>query len=88
MNGDHSFGQWLSNALGGGAVLASAMGWMPAAVTMLGAIIAIIWYSIQIHESETVRRWSANRRAAKIAKLKAELILLEGKPEPPPGPTS
>jgi hypothetical protein len=88
MNSDHPFGQWLSNAVGGGALFASVMGWFPVMVTMIGAIVAVIWYSIQIAESETVRRWMTNRRARKVAKLRAKLILLEAKPPLPPAPTA
>lgn len=88
MDQNHPFATWMSNAVGGGAILASAMGWLPLMVTVIGGITAIVWYSIQIAESETVRRWTASRRARKVARLKAKLILLEAKPTLPVPPVA
>ena len=88
MNGDHPFATWIGNVLGGGTLLATAVGWMPSAITLIASLIALIWYVIQISESETVRRYRAGRRARRIARLKARVILLEAKPPLPPAPTA
>jgi len=95
MTGDHTFSTWLGNVLGGGAVVTSLAGWLPATITLITASVALVWYLIQIHESETVRRWLANRRARKIVALKAKrlvleakLVVLEAKSPPPPAPVA
>lgn len=88
MNGDHTFATWIGNVVGGGTLIATLVGWLPGTITVIASLTALVWYFIQIAESETVRRWSANRRARKLAKLKARLLLLEGIPPPPPAPTS
>jgi len=88
MNSDHSFANWIGNVFGVGTLAATWAGWMPTVATILASTVALIWYMIQIHESETVRRYLASRRARKVAKLRAKLILLEGTPPLPPAPTS
>ena len=86
MNGDHSFSAWLGNLFSGGALVATWAGLLPTIATLVASSVALIWYLIQIHESETVRRWLANRRTRRIAKLRARLIVLEAKSPPPPAP--
>lgn len=73
MDGTHSFQAWIGNAFSIGAIAASLIGIVPA----LAAVVALIWYFIQIYESATVQRWIANRRARKIAYLKARVAGLE-----------
>ena len=68
MQSDHqTFAQWVSNAVAGGTVAASWVGWLPPTITVIASLVALCWYIIQISESETVRRWTSNRRAKKIA---------------------
>ena len=88
MDHDHSFTTWIGNAFGAGTLAATWAGWMPTIATIAASSVALVWYLIQIHESETVRRWLASRRARKIARLRARLILLEAKPPLPPAPTA
>lgn len=83
MDGHNSISTWISNILGGGLVLTTILGLVPAAA----AFVAFIWYSIQIYESETVRRWTAARRFRKLARLKARVLMLEAQSKPAlPGP--
>lgn len=70
---------WLGNALSLGAIVSTFMGWAPA----IAAIVALIWYLLQIYESPTTQRWLANRRLRKIAALKARIVLLEAIAQPP-----
>lgn len=81
---DHStVNQWLGNGLSIGAIASTLVGWTPA----IAAIVALIWYIIQIYESATVQRWLANRRVRKLARLKARVLMLEAQGKPPlPGP--
>lgn len=89
MNSDHSFSQWLGNAVSGGALVATWIGWLPTIMTMVASSVALIWYLIQIHESETVQRWIATRRLRKLARMKAQVLLLEAQMKAPlPGPAS
>jgi hypothetical protein len=79
---DHgsAINQWVGNAFSIGAIAATFMGWVPG----VAALVALIWYSIQIFESATVQRWLANRRARRIAHLKAQVLLLEARNRMPP----
>lgn len=72
-HGHHYIVSWIGNSISVGVIYASVMGILPA----VAAIAAIIWYYIQISESQTVRHWKARRLARKIAKVKAQLVLLE-----------
>lgn len=80
MNMDH-FNAWIGNALSLSAIAGTLLGYFPA----IAAVVALIWYLIQISESDTVQRYLMNRRRRKLARLKARLLLLEAKPPPPPG---
>lgn len=82
MDADHHLTNWFGNAVSVGAIAGTMAGWLPA----VSAIVALIWYMIQIYESKTVQEWIAARRARKIARLKARVILLEAQfyqPETP-----
>lgn len=72
MNPEH-LNQWLGNTIAVGAVISTIMGWAPA----VAAVVALIWYLIQIYESPTVQRWLATRRTRKIARMKAQVLLME-----------
>lgn len=58
-------------ALGG-----SLFGLIPA----IAAVLAVIWYGLEIYENKTVQRWLTGRRIRRIAKLKAQLLKLEKMP--------
>jgi len=84
---DHgsAINQWVGNIISLGAIVSTFFGWVP----VVAACVALLWYIIQISESATVQRWLANRRRRTIAKLKARVLLLEAKNQPPflvPGP--
>lgn len=81
---DHStINQWLGNGLSIGAIASTMLGWTPA----VAAIVALVWYLIQIYESTTVQRWLATRRNRKLARLKARVLMMEARSKPPiPGP--
>lgn len=57
------------NTLSVGAIVGAIVGWLPPAA----ALIAIVWYLIQIKESKTYQDWKASRRREKIAHLNAQL---------------
>lgn len=71
---------WVGNGLSLGAIATTMLGLTPA----VAAIVAIIWYSIQIYESATVQKWFAKRRLRRLARLKAEVLMLETKIVPLP----
>lgn len=74
----HSIQAWAGNIISVGAIAGSWLGHIPA----LAAIVALIWYLIQIYESLTVQRWLANRRVRKLARLKARVVMLEAQSQP------
>lgn len=79
MNDPHSIQAWFGNTISGAAILATLAGWLPT----VAAIVALIWYLIQIYESATVQRWLANRKHRRLAHLKARVIMLEAQGKPP-----
>lgn len=64
--------QWVGNVVSLGAIAGTLIGWLP----FFAAFVAIVWYSIQIWESATVRHYLANRKminkAKKVARLRAK----------------
>lgn len=64
---------WFGNGASGLAIITTMFGWLPPAA----ALIAIVWYIIQIYESDTVQSWLRNRRTRKIAHMKAQVLLME-----------
>lgn len=81
---DHStISQWLTNGVAGSAIITSILGIVP----VFAALVALIWYLIQIYESLTVQRWLSLRRVRKLARLKARVLMMEAQSHPPlPGP--
>ncbi len=69
---------WFGNGASGVAIVSTMFGWLPPAA----ALIAIVWYLIQIYESVTVQKWLAGKRARKIARLKARVIMMEAQNKP------
>lgn len=70
---DHPIALWFGNIASAGAILTTLAGLLPP----ITAIVALIYYFIQISESETVKSWRRHRRAHRIAKLRARLLELE-----------
>ena len=56
----------------GAAIIASLVGFLPP----LAALIAFVWYVIQICESETFQNWRERRRIRKIKSLEEHLAQL------------
>jgi hypothetical protein len=74
MDGPHNtILNWFGNIASVGAVIASAFGWIPA----LGALVAIVWYAIQIWESETVQTYLHARQWRKLVRLKRKMLELQ-----------
>ena len=68
-----NFTSWLGHGFSGAAILGTLLGWFP----HVAALVAIIWYAIQIYESATVQTWFHTRRLRRIAKLKKAMARLE-----------
>jgi hypothetical protein len=75
MESHNTFLNWLGNIASVGAVLTSMFGYIPA----IGALVAIVWYSIQIYESDTVKRWQWDRLRRKLMRLQQEAAEIERK---------
>lgn len=78
MDSQHPFSvtSWIANTISGGTVIVSLLGLLPTILTVVASAVALIWYAIQISESETVKRWTALRKQRKIARLQAQLLSL------------
>lgn len=71
---------WIANIVSGVTIISA----LTAIIPPVAAIVAVIWYVIQIKESTTYQGWLAKRRHTRLAKLRAEIAALE-KTLPPPG---
>lgn len=79
---DHTLIYWLGNFASASAIVTTLLGILPS----VAAIVALVWYLIQIYESQTIQVWIAKRRVQRIARLQAKLLILTSKPAPlPPG---
>jgi hypothetical protein len=77
VTGDHVL-SWVGNVASIGAVVSAFVGWLPPAA----ALVAIIWYMIQIYESDTVQGWRKRRRNVRLARLKARVMMMEAQNKP------
>ena len=72
------------------AILGALAGWVPP----VAALLAALWYSIEIYESKTFQRILADRRTRRVIKLRARILMLEQlssstpAPHPPAGDPS
>ncbi len=77
--GEHIL-SWVGNSASAVAIVSTFVGWLPP----MAALIALVWYVIQIHESKTIQAWHRNRRTRKIARMKARVLMMEAKNLPDP----
>lgn len=70
---DHSWLAWIGNTASMGVILTTLLGYAPA----FAAIVAVVWYFIQIYESQTIQRWMNNRLRRRLVKLHSEATHLE-----------
>jgi len=87
MTFDTSHGQTavniVTNGTAAGIVISAVLSFLPPTAAM----VALVWYFIQIWESKTVRGWVSRRRTRKLARMKAAVLLMEAQMQPPlPGP--
>ena len=66
-------------------ILGTVLGWVPP----IAAVLAMIWYSIEIYESKSFQRILADRRARRVIRLRARILQLEqlSSSTPSPHPT-
>jgi hypothetical protein len=67
-----NFAAWAGHTFSGMAIFGSFFGLFPP----IAAIVAFIWYVIQIYESMAVQAWISSHRLRKIAALKVEMARL------------
>ncbi len=75
---------WFGNVASAGVIVSTMLSWLP----QIAAIVALIWYIIQIYESPTLQRWFYTRRTRRIARMKAAVLLLEAQNKPLPSDES
>lgn len=68
----HQFAVWFAHIASLGGLVGASLGVLPP----IGAIVAIIWYVLNILDHPRVQKWMHYRRARKIARLEAKLIEL------------
>jgi chromate transport protein ChrA len=71
---DHGSLYWIGHVASGSAILATMAGIFPP----MAALVAAIFYCVQLYESKTVQKWRHNRKQRKIARLRAEIFKLTG----------
>lgn len=64
---------WLWNGASIGTMISSLVGLIPP----IAGVIALIWYSIQIYESNTFQNWMQRRLKAKLARFQAKARAIE-----------
>ncbi len=69
---------YIGNGASGLAIVTTIFGWLPPAA----ALIAIVWYVVQIYESDTIQKWIKSRRTRKIARMKAQVLMMEAQDKP------
>jgi hypothetical protein len=80
---ENSSGNAISNLISSGTAAGVVVGAVFSFLPPVAALVALVWYFIQIWESATVRAWIAKRRTRKLARMKAEVIMLEARMRPP-----
>jgi hypothetical protein len=69
----HDAIQTIGNWLSGVAVIATLVGILPP----LAAFVAVVWYVIQIRESQTVQDYLKARRQRRMNRLRERLMVLQ-----------
>lgn len=71
-NWTSDFTHWMGHTFSLGALAGAFTGILPA----IAAVVAFMWYALQIYESPTVQKWLTERRTRQIRRLKKKLSLL------------
>lgn len=79
----HTVGHTVS-AGGVGIALLSLIGWIAPVAAVIASVVAVVWYSIQIYESDSVQKWLAMRRIRRIRRLQNKIDKLTKGPAPLP----
>lgn len=73
----------VGDVVAGVTVGASVMQWLPAAVSVVGGTLGIIWFIVQLWESRTVTgivdRWTERRRIRRVKYLEAKQKVIVAK---------
>jgi hypothetical protein len=73
MDGKDHIAWWVANGISAGTVISTFLGWTPS----VAAMVALVWYSIQIKESHTFRTWRNSRKHRLVKRLRAKIAELE-----------
>ena len=65
----------LGHIFSAGAIIGTFSGWLPG----VAAIVALVWYAIQIYESKTMQNYFRTRRDRNIAAYKVAIAKLEAR---------
>jgi hypothetical protein len=68
-----TFFNWVVGTGSTGVVISTVLGFLPP----IAAVIAFVWYCIQIYESPTVQRWNDARLRKKLIRLHQRSAALE-----------
>jgi hypothetical protein len=73
MDGKDHIALWVANGISTGAIISTFLGWTPS----VAALVALVWYCIQIKESHTFQTWRNSRKHRLVNRLRAKLAKLE-----------
>lgn len=73
MDGNIDLSQLTGHGLSIGAIIGSLFGWAPP----VAAFAALVWYSIQIFDSDRVQNFLHQRRIRKLAALRKQIAAIE-----------
>jgi hypothetical protein len=73
MEDQFDLSHWVGHLVSAGAIVGAIVGYLPA----VAALVAVVWYLVQLYESHTVQHYLRGRRERKIAKLTLELARLQ-----------
>lgn len=74
MSAEH-FNTLLGNGISLGAIIGTLAGWLPP----IAALIAAVWYCVQIYESKSFQGFLMRRRAKRAERLEKQLAKLQAK---------
>jgi hypothetical protein len=77
MESQHNTLNWFGSIASAGAIITSWIGLLPTIMTVAASGVALLWYIIQIWESETVAKWRQARMRKRLIRLHREAMELE-----------
>ena len=75
MENEFDLSHLLGHLFSAGAIIGTFSGWLPG----IAAVVALVWYVIQIYESKTAQHYFRTRRERQLAAYKVAIAKLEAR---------